>query len=161
MRDILVLGVAALALAADQLTKTWVRQHLVPGVPHDPWPWLSTVFSVTYVTNTGVSFGLFPGLAGVHRLVSLAVSSAILLSYRRISENHWLLFTSLGLQLGGALGNLVDRFTVGQVTDFIDLNFWPLQDWPVFNIADSSVVVGVVLLAVYLLWLSPGASPSE
>jgi signal peptidase II len=59
---------------------------------------------------------------------------------------------ALGLQLGGALGNLVDRFVHGRVVDFIDLNFWPLHNWPIFNIADSSIVTGTVVLAVLMLW---------
>lgn len=150
-RDLLVFGAALVVLAADQLSKHWVRASLVPGVPHDPIPWLRPVLSFTYVTNTGASFGLFPHLGWLFTLIAIAVIAFIGLSYRFLPAHNWLMQVSLGMQLGGAIGNLVDRLWHGRVIDFIDLNFWPLQEWPVFNLADSSVVVGVCILAYYLL----------
>ncbi len=152
-RDLVVLAAAIIILAADQISKHLVRTSLVPGVPYDPIPWLSPVFSFTYITNTGVSFGLFPQLGSLGALLNIVVVAVLLFSYRRLPVVNWLIPLSLGMQVGGALGNLVDRLLwQGQVTDFIDLNFWPLHEWPVFNVADSSVVVGVVILAYFLLF---------
>ncbi|MGB9879771.1 MAG: signal peptidase II, partial [Anaerolineae bacterium] len=105
-------------------------------------------------TNKGASFGLFPELSWLYTLVAMVVIAVILLFYRRFPTDHWLVMLSLGLQLGGAFGNLVDRLWRGQVVDFIDLNFWPLQEWPVFNVADSSIVVGVCILAAYLFFFA-------
>ena len=162
-RDLVVLGAAIIILAADQISKHLVRTCLVPGVPYDPVPWLSPVLSFTYITNTGVSFGLFPQLGSLGALINIVVIAVLLFSYRRLPVDNWLIHLSLGMQVGGALGNLVDRLLWrGQVTDFIDLNFWPLHEWPVFNLADSSVVVGVVILAYFLLFdLEIEAEPNE
>lgn len=151
-RDSLIFGVALVVLAADQFSKYWVRQHLVPGVPWNPTPWLRPILSFTFVTNSGGSFGLFPHLSWFYTLVAIAVSAFIILFHRRFPIDHWVMAISLGMQLGGALGNLVDRLWHGQVIDFIDLNFWPMHEWPVFNVADSSLVVGVCILAIYLLF---------
>ena len=155
-RDLVLFGVAAAVLVLDQLTKSWVRTALSPGVPWNPMPFLRPVLSFTYVTNTGASFGLFPQLAHVYALIAVAVSLGIVYFRTQLPYASFLVWVSLGMQLGGSLGNLVDRLLhQGRVTDFIDLNFWPLQEWPVFNIADSSVVVGVVVLAIYMLREGP------
>jgi signal peptidase II len=161
-RDLVLFGVAAAVLILDQLSKNWVRTTLTPGVPWTPTPLLRPVLSFTYITNTGASFGLFPQLASVYALVAIAVGLAIIYFRTQLSYASLLVWVSLGLQLGGSLGNLVDRLLrQGQVTDFIDLNFWPLQEWPVFNVADSSVVVGAVLLAAYMLLEQPDAPSSN
>lgn len=161
--DLVVLAAALIILAADQISKHLVRTSLMPGVPYDPIPWLRSVFSFTYITNTGVSFGLFPQLGSLGALIYPVVIAVLLFSYRHLPVDNWLIPLSLGMQVGGALGNFVDRLLWrGQVTDFIDLNFWPLHEWPVFNVADSSVVVGVVILAYFLLFdLEIEAEPSE
>jgi len=150
-RDLTVLGVAFIVLAADQMSKYWVRHNLMPGVPWDPVGWLRPILSLTYITNTGASFGLFPQLGGFYALITAAVIAAILFFYRRLPADGSVVFFSLGMQLGGALGNLFDRIWHGHVIDFVDLNFWPLHEWPIFNVSDSSVVVGACLLALYLL----------
>lgn len=161
-RDLVLFGLAAVVLVLDQLSKNWIRTTLAPGVPWNPIPLLKPVLSFTYITNTGASFGLFPQLASVYALVAIAVSLAIIYFRTQLPYASLLVWVSLGMQLGGSLGNLVDRLLwQGHVTDFIDLNFWPLQEWPVFNIADSSVVVGVVLLAGYLLLAEPDAPSPE
>lgn len=158
-----VLIIALAVLATDQITKEWVRNTLVPGVPYDPLPWLRPVLSLTYVTNTGVAFGLFRGWAGIHVLIALVVITVLILFYRHMPYRHPLVNVSFGLQLGGAFGNLVDRLRwQGQVIDFIDLNFWPMHEWPVFNVADSSLVVGVFVLALYILLVdSKGTNSSK
>ena len=161
-RDLVVFGVALVVLAADQMSKYWVRNSLVLGVPYNPIPWLRPVLSLTYVTNTGASFGLFPQLGRLYTLIALAVIAFVVFFYRHLPLRSWLVQISLGMQLGGAIGNnLIDRLWHGWVIDFIDLNFWPLQEWPVFNLADSSVVVGTCILAYYLLLDSSDAVVEE
>ncbi len=161
-RDLVLFGVAAAVLLFDQLSKNWVRTTLTPGVPWSPIALLRPVFSFTYITNTGASFGLFPQLASVYALVAIAVSLAIIYFRTQLAYASLWVWVSLGMQLGGSLGNLVDRLLhQGRVTDFIDLNFWPLHEWPVFNVADSSVVVGVVVLAAYLLLEEPDTSAPD
>ena len=138
-----------------------MRSNLALGVPYNPVPWLRPILSLTYVTNTGAAFGIFPRLGSSYILVYLIVIGVILVSYRTLAADSRWLQLGFGMQLAGALGNLLDRLRMaGRVTDFVDLNFWPLQDWPVFNIADSSVVVGVCIMAAYLLLEAP-VKPSD
>jgi signal peptidase II len=161
-RDLVIFGVASAVLILDQLSKHWVRTSLTPGIPWNPVPLLRRIVSFTYITNTGASFGLFPQFSLVYALIAVAVSVGIIYFRTQLSGASPAVWVSLGLQLGGSLGNLADRLLWhGQVTDFIDLNFWPLQEWPIFNVADSSVVVGAVLLAVYLLLEEPDTASPE
>lgn len=150
--NLIILGLAALVVLADQWTKSWVRSSLPLGIPWDPVPWLRPILSFTHVTNVGAAFGMLPQLKPLFPFISVAVCALMFYFYRPLAHGRPWITVSLGLQLGGTLGNLVDRLTQnGQVTDFIDLNFWPMQDWAVFNIADSSVVVSVCILAAVLL----------
>ena len=113
-------------------------------------------FRLTYVTNTGAAFGLFPDQAIPLTLTAAVGVIALLLHYRwGISDSLWLK-SSLGLQLGGALGNLIDRLRFGHVIDFLDFRVWP-----VFNLADSAIVVGAIVLIYFLLFASKMASPSS
>ena len=143
---IVLLTVAVLTLALDQLSKRWIVSNLLPN---------QSLFEdapvrITYVTNTGTAFGLFQGSSYVFVLIALAVIVLILLYFHVLASDSVLFRIALGLQLGGAVGNLVDRVRYGHVVDFIDLRFWP-----VFNIADSAIVVGVILLG-YLMLFNPG-----
>jgi signal peptidase II len=139
-------AVALTAVILDQLSKREVVTLLHPGQSWSPIPALAPWFSFTYVTNTGAAFGLFPRYGYVFMVVAVGVVIAIAIYYLHMPAGQTLIKLSLGLQLGGALGNLVDRFTYGHVVDFIDLKVWP-----VFNLADSSIVLGVALLALGLL----------
>ena len=123
------------------------------GQSWDITPWLAPFFRITYVTNTGVAFGLFPQWGKFSTVVAAVVIVAIIVYYRYLSDGQWLMRVALGLQLGGAIGNnLIDRLRQGFVVDFIDLNFWPLHNWPIFNLADTAVVAGVTVLALVMLW---------
>jgi signal peptidase II len=145
--------VAALVLFADQITKYLVTMKLQEGQSLDLTPWLTPVFRITHVTNTGVAFGLFPQGSYFFIGVAVVVIATIIMYYRHLPDGQWLIRIALGLQLGGASGNLVDRLRYqGRVVDFIDLNFWPLHNWPVSNIADISIVSGVILLTIMMLW---------
>jgi signal peptidase II len=147
---------AASVLLADRASKHLVARRLVEGQSWDIAPWLSPIFRITYATNTGAAFGLFPQRNNLFIAVAVIVVVAIIIYHRHLPDGQWAMRLALGLQLGGAIGNLVDRVRVGSVVDFIDLNFWPLRRWPVSNLADISIVTGVTLLALLMLreeWL--------
>ena len=135
-------------LAADQATKRLAFHYLsrVPTVPVLPG-----VFHLTFVRNTGVAFGLFQGQGLWITLGTLAVLAGLLRSMLNPARGRWVA-VCLGLILGGAAGNLVDRVRFGAVIDFIDFRIWP-----VFNVADSCLTIGAALLAVSL-WRKGGGS---
>ena len=141
-RDALFFFIAGCVFLLDQLTKNLIRTTLQPGasVPSDGW------VRFTHVTNTGAAFGIFPDQSFVLLITTVVGVAAIVIYYLNPPVHSPLLTLSLGLQLGGALGNLLDRLRFGYVTDFIDFRVWP-----VFNIADSSIVVGVAVLAAFLI----------
>ena len=141
-----LLAIAALTLLTDQLTKYLAMTRLAPIGIWAPIPSLAHIFTFTYTTNTGVAFGLFKDLGPIFVGVAVVVIAAIVIYQQQVPEGAWLVRLALGLQLGGAAGNLVDRLRLGHVVDFIHLHFWP-----VFNVADSAIVVGVILLSFTLL----------
>lgn len=151
--DVLVLlVVAALVALADQITKRIVTTRLGEGESCELHPWLTPILRITHVTNTGAAFGLLPGWGDVFVGIAVIVIITIFIYYWRMTDGQWLMRVALGFQLGGATGNLIDRLRQGFVTDFIDLNFWPMHHWPIFNLADSAIVAGVVLLVLLMLW---------
>ncbi|MCX7683169.1 MAG: signal peptidase II [Anaerolineae bacterium] len=151
--DVLVLLiVAALVVLADQITKRMVTAWLGEGESRELLPWLTPIFRITHVTNTGAAFGLLPEWGDLFVGVAIVVIATIFVYYWHMTDGQWLMRIALGFQLGGATGNLIDRLRQGAVTDFIDLNFWPMHHWPVFNLADSAIVAGVVLLVLLMLW---------
>jgi signal peptidase II len=129
-----------------------VRTNLQLGVPWNPFAWLRPILSLTYVTNTGVAFGMAQGLGWVSSVIAVLVTGILIYYNFHLPASAWLTRVSMGLQMGGALGNVVDRVVLrGHVTDFFDLNFWPLREWPVANVADVCVVTGTCMLA-YLMF---------
>jgi signal peptidase II len=143
---LLLLLVAATVIVGDQLSKLLVEQQLPLNASWAPFPDYAHLFRITHVSNTGAALGLFPGGSLLFAVVAAAVALLILYYNFRLPAGHHLLRPALGLQLGGALGNLIDRLRIGHVTDFLD--FGP---WPVFNFADAAIVAGVVLLGLMLL----------
>jgi len=139
---------AAVVLALDRITKILVREYLPLNVAWQPVRWLEPLFTFRRVHNTGAAFGLFPGFQVVFMAVAVVVIFGIIIYYRRLEHAPIILRLALGLQLGGAIGNLIDRIHPGYVIDFVDLGWWP-----VFNVADSCIVVGTVLLGWYLLFI--------
>jgi signal peptidase II len=146
----LFFGVAALVLVVDQVTKHVVLTQLSVGEMWNPVPLLMPFIRVTHVTNTGAAFGMFREYGVFFALVAVVVVIGIIGFYRYLPPNQGWLRVSLGLQLGGALGNLLDRIRLGSVVDFIDFRPWPA----VFNLADTAIVVGVAILAFYLLFIN-------
>ena len=138
-------AIAGLTLVLDRISKWAVMDSLRPGESWNPVAALERWVSLTYVTNTGVAFGLFPDHGAVFMVIAVVVIAAIIFYYRYLPGDQWLVQASLGLQLGGALGNLVDRLRYGHVIDFIDFKVWP-----VFNLADTAIVVAVSVLAWHL-----------
>ncbi|MCI0395578.1 MAG: signal peptidase II [Chloroflexi bacterium] len=139
--------VTAAVIVVDHLSKLFIEAWLPLNQSWRPFPTLADYFQITHVSNTGAAFGLFPSQGPVFMIVAFIVSLVIILYNYRLPAGHRLFRLALGLQLGGALGNLIDRLRLGHVTDFLD--FGP---WPVFNLADTSIVAGVAVLG-YLMVL--------
>jgi signal peptidase II len=146
-RLLLLYGIGSFIILLDQYTKHWVRQSIPLGVSWSPIAWLDPIVTFTHVRNTGAAFGLLPQLSGIFIVVALVVIVGIIVYYRQLAQASLLLRIALGLQLGGAAGNLIDRLIFGHVTDFIDFRVWP-----VFNVADSAIVIGTALLGYYVLF---------
>ena len=138
--------VALLALGADQYSKFLVETNLDLFEVYAPIPSLESVFRIFHIYNTGSAFGLFAGGGDIFRYLAIVVSLGIIYYNQILPGRQRLLRLALGLQMGGALGNMIDRFRIGHVTDFIDIG-----PWYIFNLADLSVVSGAVILGV-LVW---------
>jgi signal peptidase II len=145
-----VLSVAAIVVVLDQVTKSYIR-HTV-GL-YESIVVIDSFFHITHVRNAGGAFSLFAGAPSALRLpffigVAIVAVAALLLFVRRVEPQHRLLLFALGAILGGALGNLVDRMRSGEVTDFLDFH-WHGWYWPAFNVADSFISTGMVILLLY------------
>lgn len=140
------LGVAAIILVADQITK-WVILEQVMQPPRIIE--VTGFFNLVMVWNPGVSFGMFGDSGEVGRWVltvlALAISAFLLNWLRQV--DHWLPALAIGMVIGGAIGNVIDRVRFGAVADFLDFHVLGYH-WPAFNIADSGITVGVVLLVL-------------
>ena len=150
----LLLPYAALASAivgADQATKALVRDRLAEG---EAWPSRDALLAISHVENSGAAFGMFQGAGEWLLLVTALGTAAVLVYLLLVPRVHGLYLVALSLVLAGAVGNLIDRLAKGTVTDFIDPTHYPA-----FNIADSSIVVGVVVIA--LLSLRPPAEDAS
>lgn len=147
-----VLLVAGLVLVADQLSKQWVLTNVPLYGAIAPIAALGSFFHISHTTNTGIAFGLFRGGSLIFVIVaSIAVVAIAIYAYKQTDASGWMLL-ALGLMLGGAAGNLIDRLRYsGQVVDFLEFRLYDRLYFPTFNIADSSIVCGVLLL-VWLLY---------
>ncbi|HEU5319097.1 MAG TPA: signal peptidase II [Chloroflexota bacterium] len=142
--------VAVAVFVLDQLTKALVMRSMEVG---DVIPLVPPVLDLHYITNRGVAFGLFARLGDVFVPIALLIMSAIFWYYRSLRSRRLWLRTALGLQLGGALGNLLDRLRYGSVVDFVEFHIDPIGfRFAVFNVADSAIVVGVCILLATLLF---------
>jgi signal peptidase II len=143
----LLVAIAILIIALDQILKAIVRSNLNFGESWSPFSgFLKSFIRVVHWENYGAAFGLFQGGGVVFGLLAAVVSLVIIIFYSRIPHEHVLMRVALAMQMGGALGNLIDRIRFGPVTDFIAVG-----TFPVFNIADASITVGVALL-LFALW---------
>jgi signal peptidase II len=151
-----MVAIALVVFAADQVTKAWALARLQPvrSVPIVPG-----YVDLTLVFNTGVAFGFFSRLPPEWRwlvtvlsLVALVLLASV--AWRITPQGGRLGRVALGLVFGGAAGNLLDRWRLGAVVDFLDVH-WRQYHWPAFNVADSAITVGVVLLAAELAFVRP------
>jgi len=139
-------AIAAAIVAVDQASKFAVRASMQP--PGTSVPVIGDLLKLTFTRNEGAAFGMLPGGRAAFMTVSI-VAVCVIIGYivRRRPTSAWLTI-ALGLVVGGAIGNLIDRAYFGWVTDFIQIPF----DFPIFNVADSTVVVGVGMLVWWLLF---------
>lgn len=152
-----VFGVAATILVLDQLTKVYIRETLPL---YESIVVIESFFQITHLQNPGAAFGL---LADAHAslripfflIVGVFAMTALTYFVRRVDDDRLLLLTSLGAILGGALGNLIDRLWFGAVTDFLDFHLDGYH-WPAFNVADSGITIGMVVLILYSLFAPEG-----
>ncbi|MBN1220747.1 MAG: signal peptidase II [Anaerolineae bacterium] len=148
---------AAVIFALDQATKYLVLRYIPEGGSWSFHPTLARIFQFTHITNSGAAFGSFPGLGDVFKFVAVFVIIGIIIFYYHLPTEYIGVRLSLGLIVGGAMGNLLDRFVrINEaVVDFVDIGFWPI-----FNVADISILVGVGILAYYL-WNEEGRPKQE
>jgi signal peptidase II len=145
--------IALAIIAADQLSKWAVLQSFRVG---ESIPVLPGYFDLTFVLNRGAAFSLFATLPeGIRNpffiVVSISAALLIIVYRTRYLHDHRLSSFSLGLILGGAIGNLIDRIRYGVVVDFLDAHIGAYH-WPVFNVADSAITVGVTLMCLEMVW---------
>jgi len=157
--------IAAFAVIIDQLSKTFAARCLSLGQGIDVW---GSFFKLTLVMNPGGVFGSRLGSQDFYTLVSVLAIAATLWFFFKAKTDGSLFRVGLSLVLGGAVGNLIDRFRFGEVIDFLDFDFFNinlppaklgiinfpgfhLDRWPVFNLADSFVLIGMVLIVIHLL----------
>jgi signal peptidase II len=143
-RMALSLGIAAVVVLIDQLTKALVRNALVEGTA---WPSTDAWLAISHVENSGAAFGMLQGAGAFLLVVTVLGVVGVFVYLWRFPPAQPLYFTALSLILGGAIGNIIDRAAKGTVTDFIDPAYYPA-----FNIADSAIVIAVatILLLSFL-----------
>ena len=134
-RMALSLGIAAVVIASDQLTKTLIRGWLAEG---EAWPSTDAWLAISHVENAGAAFGILQGATEFLLATAVVGVLGLLVYLWRFPPHQPLYFVALSMVLGGAIGNFIDRVTKGTVTDFIDPAYYPA-----FNIADSAIVVGI------------------
>jgi len=150
-RAFILLLTALAILVADQVTKAVVVGNLAIGERVDL---LGDLVQVWHVQNRGAAFSLFQGGTVIFLIVSVLSIGMVAYFYRTMRDRAPWLHLVLGVVLGGTLGNFTDRLRQGYVTDWLSVGFGDTR-WPTFNVADSSVVVGIGILVVYLFVTSP------
>ena len=132
LHDYYFLGaISGIIIILDQVTKLLVRTYLPVNGIWAPWDWLMPYARLFHTQNTGVAFGMFQGANLIFAILAVIVSAAIIYYFPRVAKSDWTLRIALSMQLAGAVGNLIDRIFVGQVTDFISVG-----RFAVFNVAE-------------------------
>jgi signal peptidase II len=157
-----VLIIAALVLLFDQATKWYVRQTV--GL-YESVAVIDSLFNITHVRNSGGAFSLFAGANPAFRLpffvaVCLVAITVLLYFVGKVQPRQRLLLVALAGILGGALGNLTDRIISGEVTDFLDFH-WRGYYWPAFNVADSFITTGMLILLAHSLLTRDETTPTR
>jgi signal peptidase II len=146
-------AVVGVVVALDQLTKTIVVAKLGPDAPVARYDVLGSWFQLEYAENRGAAFGVLSGLGPLLALLSVVVVLVILFQFGREAKTERWRVVALGLVVGGAMGNVLDRIRLGYVVDFIAVG-----PWPNFNVADSAICVGVI--ALLWGWARPQLTPA-
>lgn len=144
-----MLVTAGLVILIDQAVKYFVSAALPLGAAWSPLPGPNPLIQIVHAANTGFAFGLFKNLGVVSILVPLIISGFIVFYVRRLRADQKFMAVALGLTLGGALGNVIDRLRIGYVIDYFDIGVGALRN--ASNFADWSIVLGVILLSVAML----------
>ena len=146
-RRLALIGAVALAVfVLDRISKAWVSENIPLGTAR---PVVGDYIRIVHAENTGAAFGLLPERTTLLSVLSVIAVLAIVYYYRRIASGSAIVSATLGMQLGGAFGNLLDRITQGYVVDFVDVGVGDVRFWA-FNVADSSIVVGIIVVTVAL-----------
>ena len=143
----LLFSVASVIVIVDQISKSFVRNTIPFGGRWMPIEWLAPYFRFVNWENTGAAFGMFENGGTIFSILAVIVTIFIIVYYPQIPKKETLMRIALAMQLGGALGNLIDRILFGPVTDFISVG-----NFAVFNVADASITVGTALL-ILALWI--------
>ncbi|MDY6086013.1 MAG: signal peptidase II [Peptoniphilaceae bacterium] len=141
--------IAGLWVVLDQATKAWAREALAGG---DVVEVLGKALTFRYLENRGAAFGILQGNTTFFILITVLAAILLLVMMRRYRHMGWPLLLSLGLILGGAIGNGIDRLWLGYVVDFIQVDRVDFYQFPIFNVADIGVTVGVILFALLVLF---------
>lgn len=151
MNLVRLIALALMVTVSDQLSKWYVWTHLPYG---ESRPALEPLFSWTYCHNYGGAFSIFPGSRWFFLSAGVLISAYLVYSLPKAAKGHPVPAVAQALILGGAIGNLIDRSLYGYVVDFVDFHWWP-----VFNVADSAITIGITLLAGSIL-LGKDQTPS-
>ena len=154
-----VLIIVVVIVALDQATKAIVDRTMPL---YHSIPIIENFFNLTYIRNTGAAFGILARTGDLFRRTfligfSIAAIGFIILMLRRLPQDEKILTAALGFILGGAIGNLIDRLLYGEVIDFLDF-YWSRYHWPAFNVADSFITIGVVVI-LFRLGMTKGDDP--
>ena len=154
--------VGLLIIAIDQASKLYIEGWLQVGERYEIIPGLAPYFQFTHTINRGAAFGMFQNGGVVFSVVAVIVAIIIVVYNHQLPAGQNWLRLALGLQLGGALGNFIDRVRQGYVTDFLDVDVSSLIDfrwanWPIFNVADMAIVGGVIVLVIVMIFMDEEA----
>ena len=133
-----------LIVVLDQLSKSYIQANMKLG---ESIPIVPDVFHITYILNPGAAFGLFANQTFFFIALAVAMMLAVIYFYPAIKRESAWMKVGIGLLVGGAIGNLVDRIQIGKVVDFFDFRIWPI-----FNVADIGIVCGALIIIAAAIW---------
>ena len=136
-----LIGLSSLVIIIDQATKYWIQSRMAYG---ESAPVIREVFHITYILNPGAAFGILENKTWFFIAVALILLVGVAYLYPRLPANQPMVKLGAGLLVGGAIGNLIDRVRIGYVIDFFDFRIWPI-----FNVADIAICIGVACIAFY------------
>lgn len=156
MIRILPVGVVALVVILDRITKSFIMSTMKEGESISVW---YNFCCLSYIKNQGIAFGLFPTHKNFFIIITIIIICILVYYWKSISKNNLWLQIAIGFILGGALGNLWDRIAFGSVIDFIDIGYLNHR-WPAFNLADSMICIGVGIILIDFIQTKKGYVPT-